>query len=61
MSLRGFQRFELDFLVFGTFGPTVDTRACVRAGRLQTFCEYFSMWRFTSDSEVDIQDRRLLR
>ena len=34
--------FELNFIVSCMFGPTVDTRACVRSGRLLTLCEYIS-------------------
>ena len=35
-----FQRIVLDFLVFCTFDPTMDTRACVSTRRLLTICEY---------------------
>ena len=34
--------FELNFIVSCMFGPAVDTRACVRSGRLLTLCEYIS-------------------
>ena len=34
--------FELNFMVSCMFGPTVDTRACVRSRRLLTLCEKIS-------------------